>query len=38
MAAFRAAQVARWTCPHCGGAISLHDGVCSDCGAPAAGE
>ncbi len=38
MAAFLAAQVARWTCPVCGGAISLHDGVCSDCGAPAPGE
>lgn len=22
----------KWTCTTCGGAISLHDGVCSDCG------
>lgn len=29
--AFLAAQRARYTCP-CGGVISLHDGVCSECG------
>ena len=34
MEAFLAAQVAQWTCPHCGGAISLHDRVCSDCHVP----
>lgn len=22
----------KWTCPSCGGAFSLHDGACSDCG------
>ncbi|MEL7602853.1 MAG: DUF3795 domain-containing protein [Bacillota bacterium] len=22
----------KWTCATCGGAISLHDGICSDCG------
>jgi hypothetical protein len=22
----------KWTCPACGGAISLHDRVCSECG------
>jgi hypothetical protein len=22
----------RWTCSHCGGVISLHDRVCSECG------
>jgi Protein of unknown function (DUF3795) len=22
----------RWTCPHCSGVVSLHDGVCSECG------
>jgi hypothetical protein len=22
----------RWTCPHCGGVLSLHDKTCSDCG------
>ncbi len=38
MESFLAAQVARWTCKICGGAISLHDGVCSECHAPAAGE
>ncbi len=21
----------RWTCAKCGGAFSLHDGVCSEC-------
>lgn len=31
-AEFMAAQRKIWVCPHCGGAISLHDQVCSDCG------
>lgn len=22
----------KWTCPQCGGAFSLHDGACSECG------
>jgi len=22
----------KWTCPACGGVISLHDRVCSECG------
>ncbi len=22
----------KWTCPECGGAFSLHDGICSECG------
>jgi predicted ATP-dependent serine protease len=21
----------KWTCAHCGGVISLHDGYCSEC-------
>ncbi len=29
--AFLAQQKADYTCPHCGGVISLHDRVCSDC-------
>lgn len=24
----------KWTCAICGGAISVHDGTCSDCGSP----
>jgi hypothetical protein len=24
----------KWTCAVCGGVISLHDGVCSECGLP----
>jgi len=24
----------KWTCPDCGGIVSLHDRVCSDCGSP----
>jgi hypothetical protein len=31
-AIFLAEERAKWICKHCGGAISLHDGVCSDCG------
>jgi hypothetical protein len=31
-ACFLAEERARWTCADCGGVISLHDGVCSDCG------
>lgn len=27
-----AAERARWTCPRCGGVVSLHDGTCSECG------
>ena len=29
---FWEAEQKRWTCPACGGVISLHDRVCSDCG------
>lgn len=29
--AFMAWQRTRYTCPSCGGIISLHDGACSDC-------
>lgn len=31
-AAFFQRQKARFTCPECGGVISLHDKVCSECG------
>lgn len=31
-AAFMAMQKQRYTCPHCGGVISLHDAACSECG------
>ena len=30
--AFLAEDRIRWTCIYCGGAFSLHDGVCSECG------
>ena len=30
--AFLERDRARWTCRDCGGAFSLHDNVCSDCG------
>ncbi len=30
--AFLAQERRRWSCPACGGVISLHDGVCSVCG------
>jgi hypothetical protein len=29
--AFMAFDRERWTCPNCGGIISLHDGECSEC-------
>lgn len=28
---FMKAELDRWTCPHCGGIISLHDAECSEC-------
>ena len=28
----------RYRCPECGGVISLHDRICSDCGAPMPGQ
>lgn len=31
LTAFMEAQRARYTCPICGGVLSLHDGVCSEC-------
>lgn len=31
LAAFMARQKEQYTCPACGGVISLHDGVCSEC-------
>ena len=31
LGAFMAWQRACYTCPSCGGVISLHDGTCSDC-------
>lgn len=31
LAAFMEAQRKKYTCKACGGAISLHDGACSDC-------
>lgn len=32
MAAFLQAQEAAWTCKACGGILSVHDGICSQCG------
>ena len=32
LAAFLERQKARFTCPACGGVVSLHDGACSECG------
>ena len=32
IAAFLALDRRKWICPKCGGAFSLHDGVCSECG------
>ncbi len=32
VAAFWEGDRIKWTCPQCGGAFSLHDGVCSECG------
>ncbi|HZW02630.1 MAG TPA: DUF3795 domain-containing protein [Anaerolineaceae bacterium] len=29
---YLAEEMARWACPHCGGVISLHERVCSECG------
>lgn len=33
-AAFLEAERLRWTCPECGGVVSLHDGICGECAAP----
>jgi hypothetical protein len=33
VAAFLRQDSIAWTCAECGGAFSLHDGVCSECGA-----
>ena len=30
--AFQASERIKWSCKKCGGVVSLHDGVCSDCG------
>lgn len=32
LAAFLEEERRRWTCPACGGAFSMHDGICSECG------
>lgn len=32
IAAFLSDDRQRWLCPNCGGAVSQHDGVCSECG------
>lgn len=32
LACFLEADRERWLCKSCGGAISLHDGLCSECG------
>ena len=32
MAAFLEQDRVKWTCAKCGGAFSLHDGACSECG------
>jgi hypothetical protein len=32
MAAFQGQERIRWSCKKCGGVVSLHDGVCSECG------
>lgn len=34
LAAFMERQKKRYTCHVCGGVISLHDAVCTECGAP----
>lgn len=34
VAAFMKDQLAVWTCPDCGGVISLHDALCSECKTP----
>jgi hypothetical protein len=28
---FMEEQKESWSCPHCGGVVSLHEKVCSDC-------
>ena len=28
---FLEAQKARYTCPHCGGIVSIHDRACTEC-------
>ena len=33
MEAFLAEERARWSCAECGGAVSVHTGLCRDCGA-----
>jgi hypothetical protein len=32
VAAFLDSDCRGWTCSDCGGAFSLHDGICSECG------
>lgn len=32
VAAFLRSSTERWTCPSCGGLVSMHDGICSECG------
>lgn len=32
ISSFMEADGQKWTCAQCGGAFSLHDGVCSECG------
>lgn len=34
MPAFLAREREKWSCPVCGGIISLHDRFCSECGTP----
>lgn len=36
--AFMTSQQQRYTCPECGGVISLHDRACSECGRPDSGS
>lgn len=31
LAAFMKQQLKKYTCPHCGGILSLHDAECSEC-------
>ncbi len=30
--AFMSKELEKWTCRHCGGLVSQHDGTCSECG------